>query len=286
MPPGKKRLDQARPYFTLALVLLAWLVLPTIFKRIARASFYELQAPMETAASYISDLQEFWALKTRPKNELIEAGRDLARLNASYELRLQENVLLRAERARLESLLRLPSYPEHRAEPARVVLRDFNAWWQRLVIRKGANYGITAGSPVVYGGGVVGRVSEVHAYTSVVEMVGSPGVRIAAAFEGDTRAVSYQGGINRPFSASEGRVEFVPLDVFATASSPQRLFTSGIGGVYPPGLLIGEVTSVEPGTDGLFKTGHVRLDSRLSQLAEVTVLVPLATDRNKQNPER
>lgn len=35
------------------------------------------------------------------------------------------------------------------------------------------------------------------------------------------------------------------------------------------------MTSVDPGVDGLFKTGRVRLDPRLNQLAEVTVLVPL-----------
>ncbi|RRJ94851.1 rod shape-determining protein MreC [Opitutaceae bacterium TAV4] len=275
MPLRKKRLDQARPYFTLLVVLLAWLLLPAVFKRMGRVSFYELQAPAEAAASFVSDLQEFWSLKTHSKNELIEAGRDLARLNSAYEVMLQENVALRAERARLETLLRLPSFPEYRLEPARVVLRDFTAWWQRLVIRKGSNYGITVGAPVIYGGGVVGRVAEVHAYTSVVEMISSPGVRIAATFEGDTRPVSYQGGINRSFSAPGGVIEFVPLDVFATASAPQRLLTSGIGGVYPPGLFVGEVTSVDPGVDGLFKTGRVRLDPRLNQLAEVTVLVPL-----------
>ena len=38
---------------------------------------------------------------------------------------------------------------------------------------------------------------------------------------------------------------------------------------------IGEITKIEPSTDGLFKTGEVRLDERLSGLTEVTVLVPI-----------
>ncbi|MCU0792184.1 MAG: rod shape-determining protein MreC [Opitutaceae bacterium] len=269
------RFAQARPFVTLGVVLLAWALLPTVFKRFARLSFYELQAPVEVAASYVRDLQDYWSQRTRSKTELIEASRELARLNASYELRLGEDARLRAEITRLEALLRLPSYGEYRAEPARVTRRDFTVWWQRMVIRKGENHGIKIGSPVIYTGGLVGRVVEVHSTTSVVELLGSPGLRLAAVFEGDDRPVSFQGGANPPLRPAEGLLEFVPLDLFATPSAPRRLVTSGLGGVYPPGLYIGEVWQLEPSTDGLFKTGRARLDPRLGRITEVTVLVPL-----------
>lgn len=272
MPP--QRFDQAKPFLTLGIVLAAWLLIPTAFKRFARASFFELQAPVEVAASYVRDLQDFWALRTRTNNELIEAGRDLARLNAAYEVRLQQDSALRAELERLQSLLRLPSPPGFRSEPARVVRRDFSAWWQQLVIRKGRNYGIVEGAPVIYSGGVVGRVREVHAYTSTVELVSSPGIRIAATAEGDNRPLNYQGGDNPAFGPSLGTIEYVPLDIFVTPATPRRLVTSGLGGVFPPDLTIGYITRVEPSSDGLFKTGDVRLDPSLSSLTEVTVLVP------------
>jgi len=261
-------------FLTLGIVLIAWLLIPTAIKRVARAGFFELQAPMETTASYLRDLQDFWALKTRSKNELIEAGRDLARLNAAYEARLQQDASLRSELERLERVLKLPTPPGYRAEPARVVKRDFSSWWQQLVIRKGRNYGLVEGAPVIYAGGVVGRVRDVFAYTAVVELVSSPGVRIAATVEGDTRPISYQGGVNPTYGPAFGAVEFVPLDVFVTSSTPRRLVTSGLGGVFPPNLTIGYMTRVEPSSDGLFKSGEVRLDPALSSLNEVTVLVP------------
>lgn len=270
-----QRFDQARPFATLAVVLLLWVLLPLGLKSFTRASFFELQAPFAAAQSYVQDLQEFWALRTRPKNEIIEAGRDLARLNAAYELRLQESEQLRAELLRLENILKLPPMPAYRPEPARVARRDFSGWWQRLVIRKGRNHGITVGAPVVYVGGIVGRVTEVYAYTAVVDLITSPTFRVAASAEGDTRPISYQGGLNDSFRTPRGTVEFVPLDIFASASQPKRLVTSGLGGVFPPGLTIGEIVVLEPSTDGLFKSGEVRLDSRLGALAEVTVLVPL-----------
>lgn len=270
-----RRFDQARPFVTLGVALLAWLLIPTAVKRVARLGFYELQAPIDVTASYARQLQDFWSQKTRSKNEIIAAAQDLTRLYASYDVRLAEDARLRAEIKRLEGLLRLPSFGEFRSEPARVARRDFNVWWQRLVIRKGSNHGIRAGSPVIYVGGLVGRVVEVHANTSVVELISSPGLRIAAVFEGDDRPVSFQGGINPPLQPADGLLEFVPLDLFATPASPRRLVTSGLGGVYPPGFVVGEVVQLEPSTDGLFKTGRARLDPRLGRLNEVTVLVPL-----------
>lgn len=273
-----KRFDQARPFLTLGIVVIAWLVVPAAMKRLMRLSFFEFQAPLDTVASNIRDVQDFWSLRTRPKNELIEAGIDLAHLNAKYETSIQRNAALEGEIARLEEVLRLPSYTKYRSEPARVARRDFNGWWQRLIIRKGRNHNITVGAPVIFVGGVVGRVREVGAYTSVVDLISSPDVRLAATIEGDTRPLSYQGGINPSFGPAKGVVEFVPLDVIASPTLPKRLVTSGLGGVFPAGLTIGEISRLDPSVDGLFKSGQVRLDPRLDSIMEVTVLVPIQTD--------
>ncbi|MBK9989548.1 MAG: rod shape-determining protein MreC [Verrucomicrobia bacterium] len=253
-------------------------MVPTAAKRLMRLSFFEFQAPLDISAATVRDVQEFWSLRTRSRNELIEAGIDLAHLNAKYETSIQRNAALEGEVARLQELLKLPSYTEYRAEPARVARRDFNVWWQRMVIRKGRNYGITEGAPVIFVGGVVGRVRVVHAYTSEVELISNPGLRMAATIEGDTRPLSYQGGNNPTFGPAKGTVEFVPLDVTATPSASRRLVTSGVGGVFPAGLTIGQIFRVDPSTDGLFKTGEVRLDPRLDSVSEVTVLIPLQTD--------
>jgi rod shape-determining protein MreC len=270
-----KRFTQTRPFATLGIIIAAWLILPVFVKAFLRASFFEFTAPITVAGSYVSDLQKYWTLRLHTNRELIEAGRDLARVNGFYEFSVQQNTELRAEISTLEEALRLPPIPGYRLEAARVAERDFSGWWQRLVIRKGRNFGITVGAPVIFTGGVVGRIAEVHAYTSAVELVSSPNFRLAAYIDGDPRPFSYQGGNSRPFAAARGSIEFVPLDIFAQPTAPRRLVTSGLGGVFPAGLTIGQVTDIEPSTDGLFKTGDVALDPRLGELMEVTVLVPL-----------
>jgi rod shape-determining protein MreC len=270
-----RRFDQARPFLTLGIILLGWIFLPLAAKVFTRATFFEIQAPLTVADSFVRDLQTFWSNRLHSKDELLKAGQEVAGLVARYEYANQQNAYLQGEILRLENLLKLPSMPEFRFEPARVARRDFSGWWQRIIIRKGSNYGITVGAPVVFAGGVVGRVTEVHRYTSVVDLITSPTLRLAAAVSGDTRPISYQGGLNSTFTSPRGTVDFVPLDIYATKSAPKLLVTSGLGGVFPPGLTIGEITSLEPSADGLFKNGDVQLDQRLGNLTEVTVLIPL-----------
>ena len=270
-----KRFDQARPFVTLGIILLGWIFLPLAVKSFSRATFFEIQAPLTVADSFVRDLQTFWSNRLHSKDELLKAGQQVAGLIARYEYANQTNAYLEAEILRLENLLKIPSMPDFRFEPARVARRDFSGWWQRMIIRKGANYGLTVGAPVVFAGGVVGRITEVHRYTAVVDLITSPTLRLAATVEGDTRPISYQGGLNNSFASPRGTVDFVPLDIYATPSAPKHLVTSGLGGVFPPGLAIGEITNLEPSADGLFKSGEVQLDQRLGTLTEVTVLIPL-----------
>lgn len=270
-----KRYDQARPFATLGIILLVWLLLPLVLKVFTRATFFEIQAPLVVADSYAEDLRTFWANRLHSKDELLKAGKDLSGLFAHYAYSTQQNAELQAEILRMENLLNLPPMPAFRFEPARVARRDFSGWWQRMVIRKGSNYGIPVGAPVVFSGGVVGRVTEVHRYTAVVDLITSPTFRLAATMSGDNRPFSYQGGLNDAFKSPRGLAEFVPLDIHVTRATPKRVVTSGLGGVFPGGLTIGELAELESSPDGLFKIGEVSLDERLGALTEVTVLVPL-----------
>lgn len=273
MPFG--RLIPGKALIVLAAVLLLWGLLPTLFRSGLRDLLFEFQAPSWAALSHLRDLNHYWFMRSASKDKLIEAGRDLARLNAAYEVRLQQVAGIDLELERLERLLNLPSLPEYRYEIARVARRDMNVWWQHLLLRKGSADGLRPGQGVIFVGGVVGRIKEVHQYTAVVELITSTSFRAAAHLEGDPRPVTYQGGDNRAFRAPRGRVFNVPLDVGAGPGGSVRLVSSRLGGVFPDGLTIGYAEGLQASPDGLFQTGSVRLDDRLLGVREVAVLVPL-----------
>lgn len=190
-----RKFTEVRNLAIFACAVLACLFAPTAVRNSAERAFEEFRAPIDAIPSQLSDLEKFWSLSSRSKRELIEAGRDLARLNSAYELKLLENESLRNRVSRLENILNLPSQEKFKAEVARVCRRDISAWWQHITIRKGKRHGIREGYAVVYGGGVVGRVVKADAYTSVVELVGSRKFRMAAhvAGRGQTHNLSGRG---------------------------------------------------------------------------------------------
>ena len=264
-----------RPFAVLGVLVLAWLVLPPAVQRFAGTAFSEFQAPAEEALSRVRDLGSYWSLRTLSRRELIETGRELSRLNALYRLQAGETEALRAYNARLRALLDLPEPPGFRREVARVTGRSLTNWWQTVTIRKGQRDGIRPGQGVVFAGGVVGRVREVLAGTARVELVTSPGFRMAAHFAGDRRPVRYEGRPVGLLTAPRGQVRDVPSDFLASPEEPLELVSSRLGGVFPDGLPLGTVERLETGPSGLFQTGPVLLDPELLTLEEVAVLVPV-----------
>lgn len=272
---AKSRLDTIKPLVALCVFLVAWWLLPTAVKSFVKVSFEEFQAPAWVATSYLDDLEGFWSRRSHSKVELIEAGREVARAKSLYQFNAQRKETLENEIQRLESILNLPSRREFRYEVARVVRRDLNAWWQHIIIRKGKDFDIPEGAAVVFSGGVAGRVVEVNAFTSRVELITSPNFRMAANFEGDERPVVYQGVPQSGFGDPVGSVQDAPQDVVASTQVPLRLVSTRLGGTFPPGLMIGRVSWLEPGSTGIFQAGDVELDPRLLSLHEVAVLMPL-----------
>ncbi|MGJ8652048.1 MAG: rod shape-determining protein MreC [Opitutaceae bacterium] len=272
---AKQRLDKLKPLVALGVFLIAWWVAPTFFKSFLKVSFTEFQAPAWVVSSYLDDLEGFWTRRSHSKIELIEAGRELAREKAYYQYVAQRNESLQAEVDRFENILKLPSRREYRYEVARVIRRDLSAWWQQVVIRKGNDYNIPEGAAVIFSGGIVGRVIEVNAFTSRVELITSPNFRMAATFDSDERPVVYRGVVQSGFGNPTGTINDAPQDIIANSQAPLKLVSTGLGGTFPPGLMIGTISWLEPDSSGIFQEGKVSLDERLLSLHEVSVLIPL-----------
>jgi len=252
---------------------------PSAIKGLVKDTFYECQAPAWTALSYLEDFQSFWTDRTRSRSRIIRAGRDMARLNSAYLLRLQEAEAQGEELRRIETMLDMPPLPKWRYEVARVLRRDLDTWWQVLIIRCGSVDGIREGDGVVYRDGVVGRVMKVHAFTSVVELVSSASFRVAAHVDGDMRPVTYIGTPAPAFRDPGGEATNVPADIITDPSKPRRLVTSRLGGAFPDGLTIGFLRKMEPEPDGLFQRSEVLLNPGLVSIQEVAVLVPLLREQ-------
>jgi rod shape-determining protein MreC len=269
-------------YIALSIFVALWILIPSAVRRFNREAFVEFQAPALHLLGKSRDMATFWEKKSRSVEEMAAAGRDLARINAALEIKINALEDIRRENVRLREITRYNVPAEYMSVVARVATRDSSSWWQRIVIRKGRNDGIRPGAPVVFGNTVVGRVTAVHLTTSEVDLVTSPGFRCTAYLEGDDQnhIVLVNGVASNSLGTAKARVSVIPRDYSMPAGQPARVFTTGMGGVFPSRLVIGYLDGGTYATQvGSFKESLLIPSRDLYNLQEVSVLVPL-----HQNP--
>jgi rod shape-determining protein MreC len=269
-------------YVALSVFVALWILAPSAVRRFNREAFVEFQAPALHLLGKSRDLATFWEKKSRSVEEMAAAGRDLARVNAALEIQLNKFEDVRRENVRLREITHYNVPAEYMSVVARVATRDSSSWWQRIVIRKGRKDGIRPGAPVVFGNTVVGRVTAVHLTTSEVDLVTSPGFRCTAYLEGDEQnhIVLVNGVASNSLGTAKARVSVIPRDYSLPAGQPARVFTTGMGGVFPSRLILGYLDGGTYATQvGNFKESLLVPSRDLYNLQEVSVLVPL-----QQNP--
>lgn len=196
----------------------------------------------------------------------------LERRVAELELELQGLRAAAEESGRLRSLLELRAAQAGAGQAARVVGRGALPWYRTLVLDRGRRQGVALDSPVIAPQGLVGRVIEVTDEASKVQVLTDQRSGVAVLFE-RSRLPGVASGQVGPAGAThlELRVEYVPAR--ADVQGGDRLVTSGLDHIYPPGLVVGRVLRAGQGT-GLFQEVVAEPAVDLARLEAVLVLPP------------
>lgn len=165
--------------------------------------------------------------------------------------------------------------PEYTFASGRVIGRDPADYYGNFTISAGQNAGIEVNDPVVAtDGSLVGVVDEVGLTYAKVRTVLDPSAKVAAQISrtGDT---AYTAGSTVEL-ARQNRLRLTTLERSSGASVGDYVITSGIGGVYPPGLLIGSVNDITSATDGMTLDAEVDLFAEIYDLKQVMVITYFA----------
>jgi hypothetical protein len=93
-------------YVALAIFVALWVFMPAAIRRLNREAFAEFQAPALHLLGKSRDMATFWEKKSRSTEEMAAAGRDLARINAALEIKLNAMDDVRRENIRLREITR------------------------------------------------------------------------------------------------------------------------------------------------------------------------------------
>ncbi len=226
-----------------------------------------------SAIKLVSALSKFWAdLSLIPKRTLQfrETERELKQLKAQLaqlqaeRWRIQEVI---EENRRLRKLLGLARDLAHPYVAAEVIALGGSNWFHTAVINKGSQDGIPQGAPVICYSGLVGRVWEVRAHHSVVLLLTDRHSAVGVAL------TEHQGVYGIVKGTGRQKCELVHISRHIVPKKGEVLVTSGLGGVFPKGIPVGEVVSVSLATEP--PTVKVRPFFRLDELREVIVLTDL-----------
>lgn len=256
-----------------ALSIAALLLLTGYFREGPDGPIRTVRAGVQSVLAPIG--QAGYAL-TGPFRGAVAWSRDLGVSRADLEVLRQQNDEMRQrlatlEEARLENerLRELAGFVAEReleTVGAEVIGRPASLWEGVITIDRGTAEGVTVGMPVLAAEGLIGQVVTAGPYSSSVRLITDRRSGVAALLQ-TTRAE----GIARGSLEGELWLEYISRET--TVSVGDAVVTSGMGGVYPSGLLIGEIADVQLGSADLFPRIRVRPSAQLAGLEEVVVLI-------------
>ena len=179
---------------------------------------------------------------------------------------------------RLEGLVGLQSTYNLKSTAARIVGASGDAWTSTVTIDKGSADGLTINMPVTSSAGVIGQIIEVSAKTSTVRLIGDENSGVSAMVQ-DTRAQ----GMLQGQADGTLRLEYVSVD--SDVKVGDIIVTSGIGGVFPKGLPLGTVSSVEKSANDVYYTIVVRAQTTAENNEEVLVITSLTDEQSASDED-
>ena len=167
---------------------------------------------------------------------------------------------------RLHELLQFKQTINQPVIAARAIARDPSGWFKSIIIDKGEKASLSLNMPVVNSRGVVGRIVSVSSHYAKVLLVIDQNSAVDCLVQR-----SRDRGMVKGFSAETCELGYVQKA--SDVEVGDEIVTSGLGGVFPKGLLIGRVLTVSEPPDELFKNISVKPAVDFSKLEEVLIIL-------------
>lgn len=220
-----------------------------------------LLLPLKFSEGLSSNARQFLSFQ-----DIVEENKRLkARVNNLNRqiIQLQQ---ARLENERLRKLLSLPELASFQTQVALVIGKDSSNWTKTIIINRGTSNGLRKGMPVVLGAALVGKVIETYPLISKIALIVDFNSKVPAKVLHSREEGIVFGGLEKGDNIC--KMKYVQrIDV------GDKIISSGLGGIYPKGLLIGEVVKVEEEKNRLYKIAEIRPAVDFSRLEEVVVIV-------------
>ena len=207
---------------------------------------------------------------------LEEENRNLRAENVRLQTEIRQMDYLRTENDRFREMLAFRDQQAFRLLACRVIERDASNWWNSVLVDRGWNDdpNLAQDQPVVTPRGVVGKTGTVGRSTTRVMLLSDENCKVSVLTESAGARGILLGDTPLNGGSPLCRMTFVTRE--SKFSVGERVLTTGLGGTFPPNLLVGTVTEAPSLTSeknsGLYREGKVTPAAELNDLREMFIL--------------
>lgn len=222
------------------------------------------ESPATSVSNALSDFSNLW----HAYQDNVYLNEQLANQRSYQTLYAQEH----NRNLELQGLLELKnSMPDAQQISAQVLARPGQTWNQTLTVSAGSASGVEEGMAVASAYGLVGMISEVQTNTSIVTLLTSNELPNDFAVQISMDDGSTVEGVFQGYDASQNRYEIRLFDHEAVVLPGQKVATSGKGGVYASGLMVGTVTGTVMNDDAVVSTVYASPVEDISGFSYVNI---------------
>lgn len=153
---------------------------------------------------------------------------------------------------------------------ATVIARNPDQWEEKIILNKGESDGVTENMAVMTAQGLIGKITLVTATTSTVELISTqnPNYRVSSMVIGGEEGVF---GLIEGYDAERRELLLKRIDAQVELEVGQQVVSSGLGGIFPKGLIIGEITEITIDEFGLTQLAYVKPAADFTLLNHVMI---------------
>lgn len=195
-----------------------------------------IEHPFEVISDWNSHLQELNGI--RDEND--ELRSQLSEIELYKQLSEEKDRLIKE----MEELHDFETHADFKKIYADVIARDPSTWSNMITLNKGSKQGIETDMAVISSKGLIGKVVEVYDEYCKVKLLTTETKDISVSVNVELKEGT-TAGILESYDANTRRYRVQIFDDHAKIEKGMKVVTSGNGGVFPPGILIGKVYSME-----------------------------------------
>ena len=275
-----KQFFQSKFFYITVVIALLCCIVPTIFYQMGvtfalRDAVTGVLTPMQKLFNYTAEAMDGFSAYFYRFDELVEENAVLREEVEELRAQIYDSTEREEMYAWMAGFLEMKRvHQDFKMFASSVTGRESGNYSRVLTLDAGENAGIEVNMPVVTSEGVVGRITEVGSGWSRVTTVLESGTLIGAYVERTNEVGVCEGEFGL---SGEGLLRLNYLKADTSAQVGDRVLSSGYGSVYPRGLVIGFIESMEinPYTRGMSVT--VRCAADFSELSRVMVLTDFET---------